>query len=114
MKMLPHLVKGVAAVLGLPMPKQGEGSGSGPVHKGIRCDVCGREDIQGARFKCTECPNYDLCSSCEQLELHPHCLMKIKSPSQAPSYVLAGNLSHPLLQCLSKTAGSRSKRRRPH
>ena len=37
----------------------------------VRCDQCHEEPIQGARFMCTTCPNYDLCGSCFVKELCP-------------------------------------------
>lgn len=46
-------------------PKQG------PVHKSVVCDACYPDDdfyakeIVGPRFKCLDCPDFDLCSLCE-------------------------------------------------
>ncbi len=34
-------------------------------HDGIKCDgVCQQKSIIGLRFKCDECPNYNLCETC--------------------------------------------------
>jgi len=33
-------------------------------HEGITCDGCGKCPIKGLRFKCKDCPDYDLCSAC--------------------------------------------------
>lgn len=51
-------------------------------HHGIICDGCGASPITGSRFKCLVCPDYDLCSSCEDRNLHPadHPMMKIRVP----------------------------------
>mmetsp|Transcript_129839 Transcript_129839/g.315391 ORF Transcript_129839/g.315391 Transcript_129839/m.315391 type:complete len:609 (+) Transcript_129839:67-1893(+) len=42
-------------------------------HCGVTCDGCGAMPILGPRFKCTECPDYDLCGSCylQKDVLHP-------------------------------------------
>jgi len=34
------------------------------VHEGITCDGCNRSPVQGLRFKCKDCPDYDLCAEC--------------------------------------------------
>ncbi|KAL4246320.1 hypothetical protein ABKN59_008948 [Abortiporus biennis] len=34
------------------------------VHPGIKCDSCGQKDITGVRFRCLDCADFDLCSSC--------------------------------------------------
>ncbi|KAK9962867.1 hypothetical protein ABG768_006106 [Culter alburnus] len=39
------------------------------VHQGVTCDGCDGP-VAGTRFKCTVCPDYDLCSSCQGKGLH--------------------------------------------
>jgi len=53
-------------------------------HHGIICDECGMDPIQGTRYKCTLCPNYDLCCECESSKKHDpnHPLMKMNTPVQ--------------------------------
>ena len=34
------------------------------IHFGVQCDVCGRRDIVGLRFKSDVLPDYDLCEQC--------------------------------------------------
>ncbi|XP_022250695.1 next to BRCA1 gene 1 protein-like isoform X2 [Limulus polyphemus] len=53
-----------------------------PVHVGIICDSC-KKVVQGIRFKCWNCPNYDLCEKCESLpNIHDedHVFLNIKKP----------------------------------
>ncbi|KAG4072395.1 hypothetical protein HA402_004327 [Bradysia odoriphaga] len=53
------------------------------IHNGITCDGCGKQNIEGIRYKCTECEEYNLCESCEtRTGLHPqsHIFNKIKVP----------------------------------
>jgi len=52
----------------------------GPVHRNVSCDVCGQEGIVGTRYKCTVCPNYDLCETCEPLHDRSHPMIKINVP----------------------------------
>lgn len=53
----------------------------GPVvHSNVTCDVCGQQGIVGARYKCTVCPDYDLCENCEPEHDRSHPLIKINEP----------------------------------
>lgn len=50
------------------------------VHPGVTCDGC-EGPVAGTRFKCTVCPDYDLCSSCQGKGLHKeHPLLPIFHP----------------------------------
>ncbi|KAI9660423.1 MAG: hypothetical protein M1821_009773 [Bathelium mastoideum] len=42
------------------------------VHHGIRCDVCGEMPIRGTRWHCSNCTDFDLCSTCEAQNPVPH------------------------------------------
>ena len=55
-------------------------STSGPIHTNVKCDVCLAEPIQGKRFKCLVCINFDICESCEGANLHQHTLMLLNEP----------------------------------
>lgn len=52
------------------------------VHKGVKCNQCGKNDIIGIRYKCSTCPNYNLCENCEEDSTHDedHILVKIREP----------------------------------
>ncbi|CAM4610868.1 unnamed protein product [Leuciscus chuanchicus] len=50
------------------------------VHPGVTCDGC-EGPVPGTRFKCTVCPDYDLCSSCQGQGLHKeHAMLPILHP----------------------------------
>jgi hypothetical protein len=34
------------------------------VHEGVTCDNCHTSNIQGVRYQCKDCENYDMCESC--------------------------------------------------
>lgn len=54
------------------------------VHRGTRCDSCNEFPIRGIRWHCINCPDYDLCSTCESQSpsAHPrtHVFAKVKIP----------------------------------
>ncbi|OAX80931.1 hypothetical protein ACJ72_04730 [Emergomyces africanus] len=54
-------------------------------HHDIRCDNCGMTPILGHRFRCINCVDFDLCSSCEELNPHDlnHTFLKIRIPIPA-------------------------------
>ncbi|ESP05408.1 hypothetical protein LOTGIDRAFT_208430 [Lottia gigantea] len=43
---------------------------TGIKHDGTMCDTCRQQPIFGIRWKCAECPNYDLCSVCYHGDKH--------------------------------------------
>jgi hypothetical protein len=55
---------------------------AGLIHEGIRCDGCQQYPLVGARFKCTVCPDFDLCQTCEAQGLHvaDHSMIKLRVP----------------------------------
>lgn len=55
---------------------------SPPLHRDVTCDGC-EGPVVGTRFKCSVCPNYDLCSSCQAQGTHTeHPLLPIWHPLQ--------------------------------
>ena len=51
-------------------------------HRGIHCEGCGEQPIRGVRWHCLNCPDFDLCSTCEADNDHikTHVFAKIKIP----------------------------------
>lgn len=53
-----------------------------PLHRDVSCDGC-EGPVVGTRFKCSVCPNYDLCSACQAQGKHTeHALLPIWHPLQ--------------------------------
>ena len=52
------------------------------IHYGIICDGCNKNDIEGIRYKCMVCPDFDYCEKCEALyaEKHRHPFLKMRKP----------------------------------
>uniref|UniRef100_A0A1I8ILX9 ZZ-type domain-containing protein n=1 Tax=Macrostomum lignano TaxID=282301 RepID=A0A1I8ILX9_9PLAT len=46
--------------------------GSDFVHFGIECSRCGTDPLIGWRFKCSLCPNYNMCAACFHRYSHGH------------------------------------------
>ncbi|SMQ50708.1 unnamed protein product [Zymoseptoria tritici ST99CH_3D7] len=51
-------------------------------HRGIRCESCSIMPIRGIRYHCLNCPDFDLCATCEAHAVHQntHVFAKIKIP----------------------------------
>ncbi|XP_077998099.1 E3 ubiquitin-protein ligase MIB2-like [Glandiceps talaboti] len=54
-------------------------------HPNIICDVCKKHGIQGMRWKCTECYDYDLCTECYMTDKHDsnHTFMRYVTQNSA-------------------------------
>ncbi|KAJ1961989.1 Thymidylate synthase, partial [Dipsacomyces acuminosporus] len=53
----------------------------GAIHRGTSCNSCRETPIHGIRYKCAQCPQYDLCEACEAHDVHKHhVLLKINVP----------------------------------
>merc|ERR1719228_2750321 len=51
------------------------------IHAGVTCDSCEKQPIEGYRYKCVVCDDFDLCGSCEAEGRHPgHNMMRIANP----------------------------------
>ncbi|GFG32783.1 hypothetical protein Cfor_10350 [Coptotermes formosanus] len=56
------------------------GEGQHQQHVGVTCDACQKE-VEGFRYKCIQCPDFDLCATCESKGLHPeHCMIRLPVP----------------------------------
>ena len=74
--------------------------GSLPLHPGVSCDGC-QGAVRGRRYKCVQCPDYDLCQECEIQGLHPqHRMVRLPAPQGSPGLPAAprGSLSRCPLQ----------------
>ena len=60
------------------------------IHNNIICNNCGKENIKGIRYKCAQCPNFDLCDNCEKFCQHDvnHIFIKIRKPLKEESELL--------------------------
>ena len=52
------------------------------IHHGFKCEKCFKEPIEGIRYKCSVCSNYNLCNECEEKNSlsneHSHNFIKIR------------------------------------
>jgi len=57
-----------------------------PKHNRVTCDGCNIGPIEGVRYKCAVCADFDFCEACEELnkDCHPHPFIKIRCPERAP------------------------------
>ena len=53
-----------------PTTSSSNGNTQGEVHFMVTCDGC-EGPVRGFRYKCLQCPDYDLCGKCETNGLHP-------------------------------------------
>ena len=61
------------------------------VHSNIKCQQCSKNPIIGYRYKCSVCPDYNLCEECEEKNVnHPHNFIKIRN-AQNPSLIINKN-----------------------
>ena len=66
------------------------------------CDYC-RSPIKGIRYRCSMCPNYDLCGGCIDKDPHgsSHIFLRVNSLASANFPIVANRagLIHPLVTC---------------
>ncbi|XP_067368465.1 E3 ubiquitin-protein ligase HERC2 isoform X5 [Channa argus] len=58
------------------------------VHPGVRCDGCQMFPINGPRFKCRNCDDFDYCENCFKTRKHntSHSFGRINEPGQSPTF----------------------------
>jgi hypothetical protein len=59
------------------------------IHLGYNCDGCGKKNIEGIRYKCAVCADFDYCEECEASKEHVHPFLKIRNLQQNPIKILA-------------------------
>jgi len=59
------------------------------VHHGVTCDVCHVSPISGLRYKCTVCPDFDMCEKCEAKRMHPadHPVIQLRTERHLPAHL---------------------------
>jgi Ca2+-binding EF-hand superfamily protein len=54
------------------------------IHRGVTCSICEQSPLEGVRYKCVNCVNFDICEQCEEkaMDLHDrtHLFLKIRIP----------------------------------
>ncbi|KAL9620237.1 MAG: hypothetical protein Q9160_005246 [Pyrenula sp. 1 TL-2023] len=53
------------------------------VHRGVQCNGCSMMPLRGVRYRCANCADYDLCETCEAMQMHikTHVFYKIRIPT---------------------------------
>jgi hypothetical protein len=57
------------------------------IHENVTCDQCRVRPVQGLRYKCSMCPDYDLCACCmDGLETQIDMSRRMKVPGQQDTF----------------------------
>lgn len=69
------------------------------VHNNYQCDYCDISPIEGIRYHCTECEDYDECEKCHIRSMHQHLMERIDKCGKSKQLeILAQKISHPMLK----------------
>ncbi|XP_018794805.1 PREDICTED: protein ref(2)P [Bactrocera latifrons] len=77
------------------------------IHERVECDSCGLSPIVGFRYKCIQCPNFDLCQRCEAKHKHSEHMM-VRMPKENSPSVIDAWITSPC----GRASGRRAKRER--
>lgn len=69
------------------------------IHNNSKCSQCGESPIRGIKYKCLNCPSYELCPSCEKRvgEKHGHPLLMLRRSDDLEKFgkdILEKNKQH--------------------
>ncbi|XP_028668813.1 sequestosome-1 [Erpetoichthys calabaricus] len=111
-EMPPHFAPG-AAMFPFPPPQ----FPTNVLHPGVTCDGCDGP-VMGTRFKCSVCPNYDLCSPCQAKGLHrEHPLTPIWIPMHMAEWLPRGKwlrkMRHGFPHCMWAAAQNQAQCGKP-
>ncbi|KAL8655510.1 MAG: hypothetical protein Q9226_003021, partial [Calogaya cf. arnoldii] len=69
----------------------------GFVHRGVNCNGCNAMPIRGIRFRCSNCPDFDLCEQCDSMQIHDktHIFERIRIPTPLQSNPKAAPVRYP-------------------
>lgn len=61
----------------------------GYIHRGVECNGCGVHPIQGIRYHCANCYDFDLCETCEAQQIHikTHVFYKVRIPAPIRGHI---------------------------
>jgi hypothetical protein len=63
------------------------------IHENVACDKCQAHPIRGVRYKCSMCPDYDLCASCmDGLEAQIGMSRRLMEPGQQDTFHNPGHI----------------------
>jgi len=76
-----------------------------PSQPGIACDGCSRPVVAGVRYRCSMCPNYDLCENCIQPGTCRHDPTHLFYRLEAPSKHSPCTSAHSSYPCVRSRSG---------
>ena len=80
------------------------------VHDRVTCDGCGTCPVQGIRYKCSVCPDFDFCERCETDKVHEHPFLKIRKPDQSPAFIQCQYSSQMSQSNISQSSSSQQRK----